>query len=248
MNFCRQFAIIVLLIGLFGACSSNHSQDTSGATEGGNATLTGCILDSLGTPIQNARVQLRNQSYLVNLDSTSVDSLVKDLPSYDTYTDVSGFFSFQSVPFGAYFLESIAAIPSSADSSKPGKKKKGRGSGGSSSDPFVEPSKVLSSVVAIELHESGSLHVVDSLHIAGSISGTLEEYFIEDGYHYVKIQGLEHYATVDTGTGDFLLDDVPAGNYRLVFTGDAHSNGAYFDVSLDNGENVNLGEIRLTRF
>lgn len=229
----RQRTLVSLLMSLFLACSNNQSQNHSGVTEGGNATLTGKILDSLGCPVPYALMQLRRQSYLINLDTTVVDSLLLELPTHDTYTDESGLFHFRSVPFGNYFLESEITIYSSS-------KKNGWNSG-------TNPSKVLNSVVAIELQESDSLHIVDSIHVAGSISGTIEGYFIQDGYHFVKIQGLEHYTTVDTTTGNFALDHVPAGQFRLIFTGDEHSNGAFVDVTLGIGEKLNLGTVRFTR-
>lgn len=230
----RQCALVSLLMSLFFACSNNQSQNQSGVTEGGNATLTGKILDSLGSPVPNALMQLRRQSYLINLDTTGVDSLLLELPIHDTYTDKSGLFRFKSVPFGSYFLESEISISNS-----------GNKYGWNQS---MNPGKVLNSVVAIELQESDSLHIVDSIHVAGSITGTIGEYFIQDGYHFVKIQGLEHYTTIDTTKGSFTLDNVPAGQYRLVFTGDEHSNGAYVDVTLGIGEKRNLGTVRFTRF
>lgn len=238
-------------MSLFFACTNNQSQNQSGVTEGGNATLTGKIFDSLGSPVPNALMQLRRQSYLIQLDTTGVDSLLLELPIHDTYTDKSGLFRFKSVPFGTYYLESELTVPSSrnnspSDSQNHGKKT-GWSIGGISSNPGEKSPMVLNSVIAIELKESDSLHIVDSIHVAGSISGTIGEYFIQDGYHFVKIQGLEHYTTIDTTKGSFTLENVPAGQYRLVFTGDEHSNGAYVDVSLGIGEKLNLGTVRFTR-
>lgn len=205
-------SLIGLTAILLWACGETQS---AGVTEGGNAKITGMVLDSLGSPVAKAYIYLRYGSYIVDLDNSLTDSLVNPYSVQDVYSDDNGHFAFDSVPAGEYYIECEQLT--------------------------------FSSVQVIEIQANDSIHLVDSISPSGNISGTLNEYFIKDGYRYVKIQGLEHYTTLDSTTGMFVLDGVPAGSYRLHFTGDPHSNGGYYDVTVGVGENVDLGEIGLMR-
>lgn len=211
MTVTLRRSLIGLIAIMLWACGDTQS---AGVTEGGNAKITGIVLGSLGSPVANAYVYLRYGSYIVDLDDSLTDSIVDPHSVQDMYSDDSGYFAFDSVPAGEYYIECQYSTSSS--------------------------------VQVIEIQANESIHLINSIDLSGNISGTLDEYFIKDGYRYVTIQGLEHYTTLDSTTGMFVLDDVPAGSYRLLFTGDLHSSG-YYDVTVGVGENVDLGEIELTR-
>jgi len=225
-----KIAVLVTIQAILFACSPDSTQ--SGVTEAGNtAVIYGVVTDTLGSIISGAKVYLRPQNFL-DVDSNIAD-FVNDSTVQDAYTDMAGVYVFSNVPEGTYHVSSFQESGYTTNT--------GMGGG-----LYFGLSDLASLHEVVVSNDTDTVVIQDSIRPTATVKGRLPKNYLEEGYNRVFVSGLEFSTYLDTATGAFDLDNLPAGKLRLTFLGD-HNNpkGGYLDVLVKPGEIIDTAGFNL---
>ena len=168
----------ILLVSFICRCSI--SPYAGGTTDTGNAKIAAVIYTDQGKPASGASVVLLPSDFLPGSDSGSLE-----LNGKQTFTDDSGYFSFDSIDDGDYYIE-INDRNSSAVLLK----------------------------VLISGYDDSTLFLKDTLQPYASIEGNAGAVSETSQERFLLIYGLNRLIPV-ASDGSFNVDDLPAGIFHL---------------------------------
>jgi uncharacterized protein (TIGR02145 family) len=204
----KHFPIITILtypiiLALFGI-SCVFQQFSGNSSEVDNKTLCGIIFEPDGkTRAKDASVYIRSRDFLSPLPALHKRSAGKQNFVDSTRTNDTGYYQFDSIPYGLYCLEA-----------RDGK-----------SNRVFRDSIAIDSI-AINAHKKHQ-PLSDTLEPTGGIKGIVP--LIGDSAQaIVRVFGLNTFATADSN-GNFIIENLPVGNMRLqVFT--IQGNDKFYDT------------------
>jgi hypothetical protein len=148
--------------------------------------ITAMVRYQDGTPASFAYVKVRPAWFL--RDTSAAGGNRRDSGVIvDTMTDSSGILSLKDIDTGVYSIEVLNTAKS-------------------------EGALIQGGVMKDSLHDYGIVY----LNPLSGISGTINKSDVPDtAAIYVQVYGLDRVKRVDSVTGDFSLDSIPAGNYSI---------------------------------
>lgn len=193
------------------------------------ATVCGQVVDAAGAPLTQFECQLRNFT-----DQIQPTAAVQD--SRASFTDASGNFCLEGVEQGNYVVEALA--------------------------PGYAPSRSQNFSIA---NDRNVEHLLVRMTKGGSISGrvvdpdghpvtkvrvqTKDNEWGEDAFFAMNEDIIPSHATqieVRTGAdGSFQLKNLSPGQYQILYEGSGFTRGSKKDISVTEGTNDNLGELRM---
>jgi Carboxypeptidase regulatory-like domain len=193
------------------------------------ASVCGQVVDSGGAPVAQFECQLRSFS-----DPSQPTATVAD--SRSTFSDGGGNFCLEGVPQGNYVVEAL--VPGFAPSRSP--------------NFMVQNDRNVEHVV-VKLEKGGSIsgRLVDgdSRPIGKALVQTKDNDWGEDDFYRLTEDILPSHATqvqLRSGAdGTFQLKNLSPGQYQLLFDGSGFTRCSKKDVTVTEGTNANLGDVRM---